>query len=207
MEELQDDYAIHLLDFSGHGKAAPSEHYSIQLFANDVLNYLDAHSLSCIDIFGYSMGGYVALYLALHHPERINRIFTLATKFNWSPEIALKETAMLDPAVIEQKLPAFAQVLDKRHSATPWKEVLHKTAEMMRRMGESNPLTLSDFEKIQHPVMITIGDSDKMVSQQETEAVKQALPLSYYLVFPETQHPIEKLDLNRLSAELKVFFR
>lgn len=33
------------------------------------------------------MGGYVAWYLAEHHPEKANAVFTLATKFLWTPAI------------------------------------------------------------------------------------------------------------------------
>ena len=44
------------------------------------------------------MGGYVALHLALHHPERVQRIVTLGTKFRWDPVTAEREAARLDPA-------------------------------------------------------------------------------------------------------------
>ena len=40
-------------------------------FADDVLNLMDALGLDEADVAGYSMGGWIALYLAAHHPERI----------------------------------------------------------------------------------------------------------------------------------------
>ncbi len=44
--ELQKDYTIHTLDFSGHGsKPFPEGPYSISLFAKDVLQYMDDHRL------------------------------------------------------------------------------------------------------------------------------------------------------------------
>ena len=43
------------------------------------------------DIFGYSMGGYVALHAARRHPERIGSIMTLGTKFAWDTPTAEKE--------------------------------------------------------------------------------------------------------------------
>ena len=46
---------------------------------------------------GHSMGGYVALKLALKRPELVDRIITLGTKFNWTPEVAAKEVKMLNP--------------------------------------------------------------------------------------------------------------
>ena len=45
----------------------------------------------------------------------IQKVFTLATKFEWTPDIAQKEIKMLDAAKIAEKIPAFAQLLEKRH--------------------------------------------------------------------------------------------
>src|SRR5437773_2093378 len=90
-EQLQDlanlmerDYNVHLLNFAGHGgKNIPDESYSIQLFAQDVLQYMRQQNIEQTNIFGYSMGGYVSMYIAKHYPEKIKKLITLATKFHW----------------------------------------------------------------------------------------------------------------------------
>ncbi|HEX8516818.1 MAG TPA: alpha/beta fold hydrolase [Bacteroidia bacterium] len=204
-EKLKGSFTIHTLNFSGHGGEAMPAGFSIEAFARDVLNYLDQQNLTTINIFGYSMGGYVALYLAKHHPDRIGKVFTVATKFLWSPDIAAKEAKMLDAEKILGKLPAFAQALEQRHSPNDWKAVLSKTAEMMKRMGNHNPLTLAGYETIEHKVMIGIGDRDTMVSLEETIDVYRKLKNANLIVFPNTPHPIEKMDVDRLSAELIAF--
>jgi len=61
---LNNQFNIHLLNFSGHGGEAFKENFNIPQFADDVLVYLEQQKVESIDIFGYSMGGYVALYLA-----------------------------------------------------------------------------------------------------------------------------------------------
>ena len=95
--QLSANFIVHTLNFSGHGgQPIPKKGFSIELFANDVLNYLDEKKIPSINIFGYSMGGYVALHLAVHHPERIKSIFTLATKFEWSEESTAREVKMLN---------------------------------------------------------------------------------------------------------------
>jgi esterase/lipase len=206
-EKLKEKFIIHTLNFSGHGGETMPEQFSIETFANDVLNYIDKNELPTINIFGYSMGGYVALYLAKHHPERIEKAFTLATKFLWSPDIAAKETKMLDASKIAEKIPAFAETLAKRHEPNDWKTVLGKTADMMLNMGNKNPLELSDYESIEQKVLIGIGDKDTMVTLEETINVYRKLKNANLLVLPQTQHPIEKVDNDRLSAELISFFK
>ena len=204
---LQNDYEIHTLNFSGHGGLELPVTFSIEVFANDVLSYLDKNNIEQIDIFGYSMGGYVALYLAKNYPNKIGKIFTLASKFEWNEEIALKESKMLNPEKISDKIPAFAEILNQRHIPQDWKIVLNKTAEMMIEMGKNNPLNLEDYMDINHDIRISIGDNDNMVSLQETIEVYKTLPNSSFLVMPNTQHPIEKIDNNRLVFELKEWFK
>lgn len=205
-EKLKGEFIVHSINFSGHGGEQMPEMFSIAVFANDVLNYLEKNSIEKINIFGYSMGGYVALYLAKHHPQKIEKIFTFATKFFWSPEIAAKEIKMLDAEKIKEKIPVFAKTLEQRHSLNDWKTVLQKTSEMMVEMGTNNPLTLSDYNSIEIPVLIGIGDTDTMVTLEETTEVYNWLKNARLMVFPETQHPIEKVNEEILTAEIISFF-
>lgn len=203
---LESKFIVHTLNFSGHGGEAFPEKFSIETFAEDVLRYLEKNKISKTNIFGYSMGGYVALFLAKQHPSKVEKIFTLATKFLWSPEIAAKETKMLDAGKIAEKIPAFAQTLEKRHAPNDWKIVLEKTAEMMTAMGNKNPLQLSDYESIEHDVLIALGDKDTMVSQEETTDVHSRLKNGKLIILPDTQHPIEKVNVELLSKEINGFF-
>ncbi|HLA55578.1 MAG TPA: alpha/beta fold hydrolase [Flavobacterium sp.] len=205
-EMLEGQFTVHTLNFTGHGGAAMQENFSIEAFANDVLDYLSANGIDSVNIFGYSMGGYVALYLAKHHPEKIEKVFTLATKFLWTPEIAQRETKMLNAGVITEKIPAFAQQLEQRHLPNDWKLVLQKTSDMMIGLGNKNPLQNEDFQTISQSVLIGIGDKDTMVTLDETVAVYKSLPNANFVVFPNTPHPIEKVNTERLRREIEWFF-
>jgi len=113
---LNKEFDIHTLNFPGHGGDEISdEPFSISYFAGEVLKYFDQKNISSLYIFGYSMGGYVALYLAAHFPERVKKVFTLATKFDWTPQVAEKEMALLNHEKISQKVPAFASFLEQTH--------------------------------------------------------------------------------------------
>lgn len=204
-QQLGQHYNCHCLNFEGHGDA-PSEkkELSIANFAKNVLDYMEAHEIEKADIFGYSMGGYVGLFLARHYPEKANKIFTLASKFNWNEQSARKESKMLDPAIIEQKVPHFARALRERHS--DWKGLLEKTANMMLHMGQQPPLQQADFETISHTIRIATGDKDNMVPPEESLDVYRMLPNASFCVFSNTAHPIEKHDVKKLSGEIIDFF-
>lgn len=191
---FSDNRTVYTLSFSGHGGNAFPEPFSIRQFAADVLRFMEEQGIAQADLFGYSMGGYVALYLALHHPERVGKIATLATKFHWNEATAKKESGMLVPETIEQKLPQFAATLARRHAPNDWKEVLHKTAAMLHEMGRDNPLKPEDYKRVQHEVLVMLGDRDKMVSLEETLAVYRALPQAQMAMVPKTPHPIEMVN-------------
>lgn len=197
---LKNDFIVHLFNFSGHGGKPFSEKpFSIHAFAAELEDYLSTQHIKQASVFGYSMGGYVALYLAKQHPQFFNEIITLATKFQWDEAIAAKEAAMLNTEIILEKVPVFAEQLKQRHAPNNWILVLNKTKEMLLQMGKENPLQLSDYETINQPVLLLLGDNDKMVTREETEAVQRALPNSRFQLLEQTAHPVEKANMAVLA--------
>lgn len=207
-DNLKDSYEVHTLNFNGHGGQAFSRTpFSIQSFAQETLNYIDDHKLDKVSIFGYSMGGYVAMYLAKHHPEKVDKILTLATKFHWDEETAAREVKMLNADKITEKLPAFAAALEQRHAPNDWRELLQKTIDMLLAMGADNPLKPEDYTTIEHPCIILLGDRDKMITLDETVNVYQKLPNAQMGMLPKTHHPIEQVNIPYLVYFIKQFIQ
>lgn len=203
-EEFPGSFA---LNFPGHGGQdfAP-DRFCIPDFAGYVLGEMDARGIVKADFFGYSMGGYVALYIARHYPERAGKIFTLGTKLSWDEATAAKEVKMLDPVKIREKVPKFAAALEKRHAPLDWETVLWQTAEMMLALGKNPDLKDEDFRMIQSPVLLSVGDSDTMVSIEETMHVHRCIPGSRFAVLPATPHPIEQVDRETVVFLARKFF-
>lgn len=202
---LKDDFNVRTLNFSGHGgDDLPDEDFSIRLFAEEVLSYLEEHKLSSVNIFGYSMGGYVALYLAAQHPDKIQHLITLGTKFDWNPETANREASYLNADDMELKIPKYAEQLKQRHGEKNWKQVLQKTASLMQSMPVQS-LTGEQLSNITSKCLLMVGDSDKMVSIRETENTFKEINGSACCVLPGTVHILEKVDLNLLKFFLNRF--
>jgi pimeloyl-ACP methyl ester carboxylesterase len=74
----EDFHATHstiTMDNRGTGKSGkPDEHYSTRGFADDVIAVLDDLGVESADIYGTSMGGRVAQWLAVRHPARVRRL-------------------------------------------------------------------------------------------------------------------------------------
>lgn len=200
IEKLRsENFNVHSFDFSGHGKEDFKQNFDIPQFASELMDYISLHKLKSPNIFGYSMGGYVALYAALRYPDSFGMITTLGTKFKWNQEIAEKEIKNLDPDIIEQKIPKFALRLKELHGEK-WKELLRKTAHMMKGMGELNPLSEKDLNLIKNKVSIGLADQDKMVSVEETEYAASLIKNASRFTLLNASHPIETTDPITLSS-------
>lgn len=204
---LSNRFEVHLMDFTGHGlNDMPEGPFGIEMFSGDIERWISENSNEPENIFGYSMGGYAALHYAKHNPGKINKIFTLATKFEWTPEAAAREAKMLNAAKIKEKAPRFAEELSARHGAKREK-ILEKTAEMMMALGNRNVLQQEDLACIECEVLIGIGDRDKMVTIEESVASYRSLKNGKLLVIPDTPHPLEQAEASRLAFEINEFMK
>ncbi|QTN39777.1 alpha/beta hydrolase [Cryomorphaceae bacterium] len=203
--EMESSFNVHSLNFEGHGGSPSGRPFSMEGFVENVLAYLDANDLKSANIFGYSMGGYVALQLARSHPERVEKIVTYGTKLDWSPEASAKEVRMLNPDVIEEKVPKFAAHLKATHHPDHWRDVLAKTADMMLDLGQRPRLTNSTFAEVSCPVLVCIGSEDQMVTLAESQNAAEHLSQGTLLELNGYVHPIERVDSKALSKEVQAF--
>jgi pimeloyl-ACP methyl ester carboxylesterase len=204
---LEKHYNIHYLTFRGHGENTTllSGNY-FEDFAEDILHYLLQHQLTKVSFFGYSMGGYAALYFAHKYPDMVENIMTLNTKFDWNKEQVGKETAMLNAEKIEAKVPAYAQSLMQLHDTNNWKNVLANTKTMMEQLAYKPALNDAILSTIKHPVLIGVGDRDNTATVAENLHAQFQLPNSALLVLPNTPHPFDKVNFELLVLFCKNFF-
>ncbi len=186
---------VYAMNLSGHGGEPFSDGFGIETFAKDAYLFLENHQLASVTIFGYSMGGYVAFWLALQHPDKVDSIVTLGTKFDWSPESAEREIRKMNPEKILEKVPAFARILEHRHAPNGWKELMNKTADMMKNLGDRPLLTPENLKQIKHRVEVLLGDEDDMADRAYSQQVANWLPNGHFTLLPQTPHPIEKVNL------------
>ncbi len=197
-------YKTYLFNFSGHGDTPYANEFGIKQFTLELDQFLSENNLVKPDVFGYSMGGYVALYLASQHPERLGKIITLGTKFNWDLLIAHGEAKMLDTGIIKEKIPKFAAALEKRHG-DGWEFLLKKTAAMMIDLGNDNVLNARTFSQIKNKVLIGLADNDSMVTIEETNnAVSKIVDAKRYTLV-NTKHPIETVKVAELAKTISEF--
>lgn len=205
-DKLDDKYIIHQFDFPGHGeKANQSSQFSIHNFVNYLHNYIIKNEIYKPSVFGYSMGGYVALTLEAK-AKVFNKIMTLNTKFHWDEKTAQKEKRMFIPEIIEEKVPHFADKLKEMHGKSNWTRLLKYHRNMMDDISENNALPDSLLRKIDTQVLITRSTNDEMVTKSESKRVVELIYNSDYYELENSRHAIEQSDINLLTEKIKEFF-
>ena len=206
LPQLNDYFDVHRLNFEGHGEAGPTDSpFRVSHFVENVLGYMDEHGIGQANIFGYSMGGYVALVLAKDHPERVNAVATLGTILHWNKEIAERESKYLHPGKMVEKVPHFIEKLKERH-LSGWERVVNSTRDMLGYLGEHPSIEADDWKKIDCPIRFHIGDSDTTAGLDQTVAAYRKTDNSELMVLPKTGHPINEVDKDLVVYSLKQFF-
>ncbi len=205
-DALKDLVDVQIFNFPGHGGKKFKAAFSIQEFTGELYEYIQQHQFEKVNLFGFSMGGYVAMNFAYRYPSLVEKVCTLGTKYYWDDEIAIREATKLVPAVIKEKIPAYAQTLIQLHGETNWEKLLISTALLLKDLGRDPILNKGVYAKINQPCLIMLGDSDKMVSLEETIFAFRNLAQASLAVLPGTIHQVEKIDQQLVTLYLKKFF-
>jgi pimeloyl-ACP methyl ester carboxylesterase len=204
-------YRVISPDLRGHGtSAAPDGIYSVDEMADDVIELLDALQLDQpIVIGGLSLGGYVALSIAIRHPERVKRLMLLNSRAAAdSPEAARNreltanqiEATGDSSSFLDGILPKlFAKSTIENHPELlkRWRSRMAKipsrTIVGTLRGLATRPDRSGDLAKITVPTLVIAGAEDQIVPLDESTRMAGAFPDARLIVVPAAGHlaPLE----------------
>lgn len=70
----ENGFEVHMLDLRNHGRSFHSDIFNYHVMAEDVVAYCQTNNLAEIDVIGHSMGGKVAMYLAVNFPNLVRKL-------------------------------------------------------------------------------------------------------------------------------------
>jgi pimeloyl-ACP methyl ester carboxylesterase len=190
---LSPNFRIVMLDLRGHGRSqnnAPT--LTLDQFLQDIKGLLDFLQIESFHIAGYDFGGYLGLMLALSQSRRVETLLMLATKFYWTEKSAAKMRAQLEPETISKQAPAYADQLVQEHGARQWRVLVRQAGDIIIHLAE-NGLTDRMAAQVQCPVLVCVGDRDKLISLEECQRISKAIPNSGLLVLPGVSHPFRSV--------------
>lgn len=176
-------HKVIVADSRGHGRSTRTEQpYGYDLMASDYLALLDYLKIDKTALVGWSDGGIIGIDIALHHTERLTRLFAQAANVT---------TDGVDPGVMTNK--TFAAYIDrsgrdyKKMSKTP--DQYDAFVSQISHMWESEPAwTKEQLGKITTPTAIVAGDHDEAIKREHTEYMASIIPGAKLIILPNASH-------------------
>ncbi|MCU1323909.1 MAG: alpha/beta hydrolase fold protein [Acidobacteriaceae bacterium] len=176
-------FHVYAPDLLGYGRsAAPDVSYSISLEEQVIVGFMYAMHLTRPDVGGWSMGGWIAMKLALDHPEMVDRLVVYDSAGVYFEAASASEVfTPIDVAGVRKlvgvlsprpmNLPDFvARDVVRRNGAIAW--VIHRSVAAM--MGGRD---LMDFrlQGITRPTLVMWGSRDDLIPLATGETIHQRI--------------------------------
>jgi pimeloyl-ACP methyl ester carboxylesterase len=185
------------LELQGHGHTADIDRpLSYEQMADDVTALLEEIGIEKADVFGFSMGGGVALQLAIRHPEVVHKLVVASASYT---------SDGMHPQLLEM----IPTITPESFAGSPMEETYLRTApnpddfpnlvaKLKRLDMEPFAWPPEDIRGIEAPTLIVIGDSDAIRLEHAVEMFRllgggvmgdlAGLPKSQLAVLPGTTH-------------------
>ena len=149
------------VDLQGHGRTTLGDRpIRMTDLGDDMAGILEKLGYPQVDVLGYSMGGAVALRLAIQHPSAVRRLVAVSAGFSqegFYPEL-LPMQAQVGAAMAPQmkETPMYKSYMAVAPDPAAFPKLLDRMGEWMR-----TPYNWSeDVKTLKMPVMLIYGDSD-----------------------------------------------
>ncbi|MFI7065767.1 alpha/beta fold hydrolase [Kribbella sp. NPDC050124] len=210
LPSLAKDRQVIAADFQGHGRTNDIDRpLGTVALASDVVGLLQHLGVPKVDVFGFSVGGAVALYLTIKHPELVRKAIISSVSFHPDGDRAENAEAVGDMKVeMIAGTPMEAEYLRK----SPHPDLEHLQALLTKLGGYDKGVTGwsdDDIRGIAAPTLITVGDCDAVKLEHAVRFLQLrggdvngdfvGVPASQLAVFPGTTHftGLARTDLAR----------
>jgi len=73
-KQFAENFTVYFIDQRNHGRSPHSPEHNYELMAEDLLELMEAENLDKVMLLGHSMGGKTAMYFAINHPEKVEKM-------------------------------------------------------------------------------------------------------------------------------------
>jgi len=180
---LSKTHKVIIADSRGHGRSTRTEEpFGYDLMASDYLALLDHLKIDKTALVGWSDGGIIGIDIALHHPERLTKVFAQAANVT---------TDGVDSGVLTNK--TFAAYIDrsgrdyKKLSKTP--DQYDAFVAQISKMWETQPnWSKEELAKITTPIAVVAGDHDEAIKREHTDYMASVIPGAKEIILPNASH-------------------
>jgi pimeloyl-ACP methyl ester carboxylesterase len=176
-------YQLIVMDSRGHGRSSFDEQpISYELMASDVLGLMDHLGIQKADIVGWSDGGIIGLEIAIHNPDRLNKVVAYGANFDPTGVRLDVGTNARFNAFIERAAEDY-QTLSPHPER--WDEFLNNISNMWATQPN---YTEDQLKAITTPFLILDGAEEEAIDLNQTKLMALLIPGAELNLMPGTGH-------------------
>lgn len=204
IRSLASHFRVITPDSRGHGRTNnPTGAFGYRTMADDVVAFIQALGLKKPLIFGYSLGGQIALEIGMHYPNLAKALVVGATSYKFSKVylnslkvfFSFEEPGVVNFDMLQESDPDLVQFWKSVHSWTDdpdyWKTLLRQMSEMWLKPPD---YAAEDLQNIAEPTLILMGDRDGMVPLEEVVEMYHLIPNAELAILPNVSHMTALLE-------------
>ena len=208
---LAQDRPVILVDYRGVGRSEGQTPDSVPGLASDIIAFMRALHVEQVDVFGFSLGGFVAQQIALDAPERVRRLLLVGTgpaggegmqeytpqvteiiaRPNTTGEERRQELFFAPTAASQAAGKAWlaritARQTDREPNPTP--QAVQAEFAAITQWGRIPSDRYAALKKITQRTLVVNGGDDIMVPTVNSFILQQRLPDARLILFPDSGH-------------------
>jgi pimeloyl-ACP methyl ester carboxylesterase len=204
MEKLAQKFDVLVPEHPGWGKShEPAWLENIHDVAYFYLDFLKQLNLRNVTVVGSSMGGWIAMEMAVRDCSRLSQLVLVGSAGIQSPDAEVADTFLMAPEEAVRALYHDPMISEALLAVPPTPEAVdlmlknrHTTARLAWEPRFHDPHLPKWLHRIDVPVKIVWGENDRIVPVKFADEFKKLLPASRVFIVKNCGHlpPVEKPD-------------
>ena len=207
---LSQQYHLYAPDVVGFGYSDRPEgiEYGIDVWAEHMINFLEAVNEKKVSIIGNSFGGAIALHVAKRRPDLINKLILMGSMgidhpiayglnavWGYQPSMENMKN-LIKIFAYDQSMAENGDLVEMRYKSSIQEGFQESFSSMFpeprqRHVG-SMALSIDELSEIQFPVLLIHGREDQVIPLEETSfKLAKAIPNAELHVFPQCGHWVQ----------------
>lgn len=170
LSKLAESRRVIAVDLQGHGRTPlGTRPFQLESIADDLAELTRRLGFSKVDVMGYSLGGGVALRLALQRPQAVRRVVLVSTPFSdagFYPEIRAQQLQIsAQAAPLMKDTPMYQSYVAIAPNPADFPRLLDAIGAYMKQHYDWS----AEVRQLKVPVMLVYGDSDMYRPEHEVQ--------------------------------------
>jgi pimeloyl-ACP methyl ester carboxylesterase len=180
--ELAKRFRVVVMDSRGHGRSTHDNRpYGYDLMASDVIGLMDFLRLKKAAVVGWSDGAILGLDIAIHHPERLTKLFAFAANSDPSGVADIAQSEVFNAYIVRAE--------KEYEASSPTPHQFKAFLDQIGKMWATEPnFTPDQLRAISVPTWIVDADHDEAIKRENTLFMAGEIPNAGLLLQPQVSH-------------------